>query len=281
MKTAVITGVSGGIGKATAKRLLKNGWRVFGLDIRAPKPLVQDGPFRFVQTDLTDMQSVRNAFLEVSKKAKRVDAIVHMAGIYDLNSLVEMSEEDFVRIFNVNLFSVFRVNKTFLPLLSKGSRILITSSELAPLDPLPFTGIYGITKTAVEKYAFSLRMELQLLGVRVIVLRPGAIDTGLLDVSTKRLDDFCAGTEHYACNSKRFKAIVDRVESRKIAPEKIAFYAEKALISPDPRLVYSKNRNPLLRMMHALPKRTQTFLIRQILTDRKKRAEGFTVIHVK
>ena len=81
-----------------------------------------------------------------------------------LIALVEMSEERFSRIFDINLFGLYRLNKEFLPLLKKGSKIVITSSELAPLDPLPFTGIYAITKAAVEKYAYSLRMEMNLLG---------------------------------------------------------------------------------------------------------------------
>lgn len=267
MKTVIITGISGGMGQAAAKRLLEDGWRVFGLDINAPAEITDtSGPApTIIQTDLTDEASVENAFLSISKETETIDAIVHMAGIYDLNSLVEMSEKDFVRIFNINLFSVFRVNKTFLPLLKEGSRILITSSELAPLDPLPFTGIYGITKSAVEKYAFSLRMELQLLGIDVIVLRPGAVDTGLLDVSTLRLDNFVSGTKLYTCNSGRFKTIVDKVETRKVSPEKIAGLALKALNAGRPAFVYSINRNPLLLLMHILPKRLQTRLIRMIL----------------
>ena len=79
-----------------------------------------------------------------------------MAGIYDLNSLIEMKEEDFVRIFDINVFSIYRINKTFAPLLKEKGKVIIVSSELAPLDPLPFTGIYGITKSTVEKYAYYL-----------------------------------------------------------------------------------------------------------------------------
>ena len=96
------------------------------------------------------------------------------------------------------------------------------SSELAPLDPLPFTGIYAISKTAIEKYAYSLRMELQLLDYKVIIIRPGAVDTTLLDVSTSRLDDFVNNTKLYTCNAQKFKNIVDSVESKKVPPEKIA-----------------------------------------------------------
>ena len=91
-----------------------------------------------------------------------------------LDSLAEMESESFKKIFDINLCGVFLINKTFLPLLSSDSRIVITTSELAPLDPLPFTGIYAITKSALDKYAYSLRMELQLLGIKVSVLREAA-----------------------------------------------------------------------------------------------------------
>ena len=163
------------------------------------------------------------------------------------------------------MFGVYRVNREFLPLLRQGSRILITTSELAPLDPLPFTGLYGITKSALDKYAFSLRMELQLLGIDVVVLRPGAVKTGLLDVSTAELQRFCGNTKLYSCNAKRFRAIVEAVEARHIPPEAVAKKALRILGAKHPRYVYAMNRNPLLLLMHLLPKRLQTWAIRLVL----------------
>ena len=263
MKTAIVTGAAGGMGRAAAEKLTGEGFRVFGLDIRVPE---ENPVFTFIQTDLTDGASVENAFHAMSEKAERIDCIINMAGVYDLNSLVEMNEEDFTRIFQVNLFAAYRVNKTFLPLLSKGGRIVIVSSELAPLDPLPFTGIYGITKAALEKYAFSLRMELQLLGHPVIVLRPGAVDTGLLAASTHRLECFSKNTVLYACNADRFQRIVSRVEERKISPEKIASVLYRAISAKHPKYVYKINRNPLLLLLNALPDRWQYAIIRRILT---------------
>ena len=142
---------------------------------------------------------------------------------------------------------------------------MLTTSELAPLDPLPFTGIYAITKSALDKYAYSLRMELQLLGVDVSVLRAGAVSTGMLGVSTAALDRFCARTKTYQCNAKRFKKVVDGVESKCISPEKIAQKTAKVLQKRKPKFHYSINRNKLLLLLNALPKRLQCFAIRQIL----------------
>lgn len=262
MKTAIITGVSGGMGLATAKGLIAAGYAVYGMDLADP-PACEG--LRFIRADLTDEASVLRAYEAIRSEADGIDCLIHMAGMYDLGSLVEMSGEDVLRIFNVNLFAACRVNRIFLPLLREGSRILLTASELAPLDPLPFTGIYGITKAALEKYAFSLRMELQLLGMRVVVLRPGAVETGLLSVSTRRLRDFCAGTTHYALAADRFRAIVDRVEARRIPPERIAALVCRILKARRPKYVYAINRNPGLLLLSALPDCWQNGIIKKLL----------------
>ena len=142
---------------------------------------------------------------------------------------------------------------------------MITTSELAPLDPLPFTGLYAVTKSALDKYAYSLRMEVQLLGISVSVLRPGAVQTDMLGVSTSDLDKFCENTKLYACNATRFKRIVEGVEAKKVPAEKVAKKTLKILKAKRPRYVYNLNRNPLLRLLNVLPCRMQTWIIKQVL----------------
>lgn len=260
--SVVLTGAGGGMGQATAKKLIAEGYEVFGLDLREPDDIRE---LRFIKTDLSDPGSVENAFTQISAETDEICGIIHMAGLYDLDSLVEIKEEDLMKIFNVNLFAIMRVNRIFLPLLSKGGRIVITSSELAPLDPLPFTGLYAVTKAAVEKYAYSLRMELQLLGYQVIVIRPGAVDTHFLKISTDRLKAFCDGTELYSVNASKFRKIVDRAESVRAKPEKIADKIYTALNSKRPKFVYKINRNIWLLMLNAVPDRMQTKLIGRII----------------
>ena len=204
-------------------------------------------------------------FEAIKEKTDILDAILNFAGIYNLDSLIEINEEDFVKIFNINLFGVYRVNKIFAPLLKKNGKVVITSSELAPLYPLPFTGLYAITKAALEKYADSLRMELNLLDIRVSVIRPGAVKTDLLDVSTAALDRFCENTALYKCNAERFKKIVDNVESKKIEADKIAKIALKIVNSKKPKYVYNINRNVMLKLLNILPKRWQVAIIKRII----------------
>ncbi len=259
MKNILITGACGGMGKATCEILRQKGYNVFCLDY------VDSDAENFYKVDVTNSQSILDAFNAISTKVEYLDAIIHFAGIYKLDSLVEMQESEFLRIFDVNVFGIYRVNKIFMPLLKEKSRIIITSSELAPLEPLPFTGIYGITKTTIEKYAYSLRMELQLLGIDVVVIRPGAVDTGLLTDSTNALEKFTDNTKLYQYNAQKFKDIVESVESKKISTQKLAKLVLKSVEVKKPKYVYNINRNILLKLLNILPKKMQTKVIKKIL----------------
>lgn len=263
MKDILITGAYGGMGRAAAIALRDGGFRVFALD----KTVADDREERIIpiQADITVKEEVDAAFQMVGQYTESLFAILHFAGIYMLDSLVELEETQFRRIFDINLHGAFLINRTFFPLLKRGSRILITTSELASLDPLPFTGIYGVTKAALDKYAYALRMELQLLDISVSVLRAGAVNTGMLGASTDALDRFCQKTALYPCNAARFKRIVERVEARHISPEKLACRVLKILKKKKPAFAYSINRNPLLRLLSILPKKWQCSIIRRIL----------------
>lgn len=266
MKPSVlITGAYGGMGRAAAKLFKGKGYRVFALDKTVGSEEEDIIP---VKADITDENSVKNAFDLIRGYTDGLFAVVHFAGIYMLDSLVEMESSDFEKIFRINLGGAFLVNKTFLPMLRGGSRIIMVTSELAPLDPLPFTGIYALTKSALDKYAYSLRMELQLLDIKVSVLRAGAVSTGMLRISMDALDRFCEKTSLYTCNAERFKKIVDGVESRNIEPSRIAERVLSILEKREPRFAYSINRNPLLLMLNAMPKSVQLWVIKQVLKSK-------------
>ena len=263
MKNILITGAYGGMGRAATELFVSRGFRVFALDKRVGEATDSVVP---IEADISSAEAVKAAFELVKSHTDNLFAIIHFAGIYMLDSLVEMDDEAFRRIFDINMRGAFLVNKEFLPLLKSDSRILITTSELASLDPLPFTGIYAVTKAALDKYAYSLGMELQLLGIKVSVLRAGAVETGMLGVSTDYLDRFCEKTELYSCNAKRFKKIVNSVESRCIPPSKIAKKSLRILEKRNPDFSYSINRNPLLLILGVLPKRLQMRIIKMVLS---------------
>ena len=262
MKSLLITGAAGGMGRATVDLFAAQGYHVFALDRVAIEAGERITP---IVADLTDEKSVQRAVVSVAQMTDKLDAIIHFAGVYMLDSLIEMPSESYDRIFDINVRGVYLGNKYFFPFLKEGSRILITTSELAPLDPLPFTGIYAITKAALDKYAYSLAMELQLQDIKVSVLRAGAVGTNMLGASTTALDRFCENTKLYSCNAKRFKGIVESVEARCVPPAKIAEKCTRILGKRHPKFAYSINRNLLLLMLNVLPKQLQLWVIKQVL----------------
>lgn len=262
MKYVVVTGASGGMGRKTVELLVKNGFCVFALDKKTGEPKEN---VIWLETDVTDEASVAEAARRVNEVTGELYAIIHFAGIYALDSFIEIETAQLERIFKINLFGAMLVNKIFSGFLKVGGRIVMTTSELAALNPLPFTGIYAVTKAALDKYAFSLAMEMQLIGVSVSVLRAGAVKTDMLGVSTSALDRFCQTTKLYTYNAARFKKIVDMVEAKCVPPEKIAEKIFKILKKKTPRFAYSINRNPLLLLLNILPKGLQLKIIRRIL----------------
>ncbi len=264
MADYLVAGAAGGMGRAVCEALLRDGHRVWGID-RAEIPAAAEN-LHAVRADIRSTSELEKAFETVRGMTDHLDGIIYLAGVYDLNSLIEMPEEDFVRDFDINLFGAYRINRIFAPMLGRGGRIVIVTSELAPLNPLPFTGIYAVTKTALDRYAAALRMELQLLGIRVIAVRPGAVRTDMLPASVQRLSDFCTGTERFAVNAVRFRDVVEKVEARNIPPEKIAGIIRKALSRKRPKPVYKINRNPLLLLYSILPVRVRLWAVRKILS---------------
>lgn len=263
MKYIVVTGARGGMGRAFVEKAAEDGFTVFALDITDPDEK-RDNVVG-IKADVTDEESLREVFGVISTQTDTLYAIVHFAGIYTLDSLVEIERENFEKIFRINVLGPFLVNRTFMPLLKKESRIVMTTSELATLKPLPFTGLYAVTKAALDRYAFSLRMELQLLGIYVSVIRPGAVKTDMIDKSTSDLEAFCAKTKLYHTNAVRFRKIVDSVESRSITPEKLADKVIKIVKSRKPRYVYSINRNFLLSLTRICPEKLELYAVRKIL----------------
>ena len=262
MKPVLVIGAGGGMGRACVKQLQIDGYRVIGLDRSMDS--IPDGCERYA-ADVTRADDLNAAFDAVKTCTDTLDAIVYATGIYDMDSLVEIDEARFTGIFDVNVFGAYRAVKAFLPLLKQGSRVVLITSELAPLDPLPFTGLYGITKGTLEGYAFSLAIELQLLGITVSVIRPGAVETPLLAQSVTSIKAFTEATELYPGQAARFLRVTEKVESKSVPPEAIAAKVRVVLHTKHPRYLYKLNRNPLLLLFGALPKQWQLGIIKRFL----------------
>ena len=258
----LITGAASGIGKATRDLFLRQGHSVFSIDV---KPIeAKEGLCPFT-ADITDEEALLSVFEALRQKQVRFQAIVNLAGVHDMLSFAETDTGRFRRLINVNLMGPICVNKVFHPLLDEKGRVVLITSEVACLDPMPFNGGYTVTKTALDCYAQALRQELNLLGQKVITVRPGAVKTELCLSSISATQRLADETVLYKKQAARFVRIAKRFMGTPAAPEKIAKLIYRASTVRRPRLLYKKHLNPGLILMNLLPKRAQLRLIKTIL----------------
>src|SRR3989475_10664458 len=179
-KVALVTGVSSGIGRATAALLSRRGFRVFGT-MRKPSEI--NGPLEgveLVRLDVRDEESVRSCLRTVLDQAGRIDALVNNAGYTLIGSLEETSIEEAKDVFETNFFGVLRMSQALLPIMREQGygRIANISSVLGFL-PAPYQGIYAASKHALEGYSESLDHEVRQFGIRVSVIEPGFTRTNI------------------------------------------------------------------------------------------------------
>ncbi|MCR5611812.1 MAG: SDR family NAD(P)-dependent oxidoreductase [Clostridiales bacterium] len=266
-KTILITGAGGSLGAAAVRAFLEKGYAVFAADVRTDS--IPEGAVP-VEIDVTSPESVEKAGEEIGKICGRLDAVLHLAGVYTMDSFVEITEEELNRMFEVNLMGVIRVNRVFLPLVRRaGGRIVITASELAPLDPLPFNGIYTVTKRALDGYAHSLALELDLIGVKVVTVYPGAFGDGMTKGAVRALDRMKGKTELYPGVTERFRKIVASETGKAKPPEKLAAFLVKIAEKKRPRFNYFINNSFKLKLFSALPELAQAYLLRKLLKNKE------------
>ena len=260
-KTLFITGIASGIGRATAELFVAKGHRVFGIDLYPCEVL---GVESFV-CDVTDEAAVTALAEELRSRGVVLDAIINVAGVHAMCSLVEGDYAKMKRLLEINLLGAMLVNKALHPLLAKEGRVVIVTSEVAPLDPMPFNGLYNVSKTALDCYAQALRQELNLLGQSVVTVRPGAIETPLARGSLDATERLAENTRLYERQAKHFLSITKRFMGIPMKPEALAGLIFRAATAKHPRLIYSKHRSVGLLLLGILPKRWQCAVIKMLL----------------
>jgi NAD(P)-dependent dehydrogenase (short-subunit alcohol dehydrogenase family) len=201
--SAVITGVSTGIGYATAKLLVERGFQVFGSvrsEADAERIAREFGPnYYALIMDVTDETAVRRSADTVREKLgqNRLFALINNAGIEMTGPLAYLPLDRFRLQLEVNLIGVLSVTQAFLPLLGTDpqrignpGKIINISSALGRLA-VPFVGAYCASKFGLEALSDSLRREMMMFGIDVIVVEPGAIVTPIWEKAEgKLLQDF-------------------------------------------------------------------------------------------
>jgi NAD(P)-dependent dehydrogenase (short-subunit alcohol dehydrogenase family) len=185
VQTAVITGAASGIGLAAARRLLDQGWRVFGLDLAAADLAPPAGRFIPIPCDVTDASRVAAVFEQIAAATPALDALICCAGILRTGPLATMPVESFDQVFAVNTRGSWLCARAALPLLTraataeKPARIVFLSS-VAALRPKIESGAYAASKAAVSQLTRVLGAELGPSHVLVNALAPGTVDTPMV-----------------------------------------------------------------------------------------------------
>jgi NAD(P)-dependent dehydrogenase (short-subunit alcohol dehydrogenase family) len=177
---------------------------------------------RLVEIDVTDGASVERAIVEIIETTGRLDVVVNNAGVSYSGPLEAFTLEQVQQQFATNVFSVLRVNRAVLPQMRKqGSGLLLQIGSIAGRLGLPFLGLYGATKFALEGLTESYRYELAPFGIDAAIIEPGTYPT---TISANR--QVAADGERFAL----YKAGIDAFT--------VPFYAEsRSATPPDPQEV--------------------------------------------
>jgi len=234
-KIALVTGASSGIGEATAERLARAGYKVYGTSRRAG----QSGrrSFEMLLLDVTSDESVEAAVSEVLRREGRIDLLVNNAGFGVAPAGAEESSMDQVRaIFDTNFFGIVRMTRAVVPHMRRqGSGRIINIGSVLGFLPMPYGALYAATKHAVEGYTESLDHELRTRGIRVSVIEPAytktQFDANFVQADA-RLDEYREIRESLVDTLNKVMATADE-------PGVVAEVVLKAASAAHPKLRYT------------------------------------------
>ena len=275
--SVVVTGASTGIGRAICDALIAEGWRVFGsvrkdADAAALKGALGQN-FTPLIFDVTDADAIARGAetVRAALNGRTLNGLVNNAGIAVAGPLRYLPLDDLEHQLNVNLFGVLRTTQAFLPMLGADRAFkgapgrIINMSSVAGKIASPIMGPYSMSKHALEALSDSLRRELMMHGIDVVVIAPGAIKTPIWD----KADDIDAeqykGTEYY-------EVLVGMREKYKnlgqsgLPPEDVGALARDILAGKK-----TKTRFALLKdkfLMWTLPRMMPTRTVDRIITQR-------------
>jgi NAD(P)-dependent dehydrogenase (short-subunit alcohol dehydrogenase family) len=270
MPDVVITGASGGIGFAACQILTRRGFRVFGgvRTIADAERLTEELGKRYVPLifDVTDPASVNQVAVVVNKMIgkQRLFGLVNNAGIAVLGPLAYLPLERFRLQIEVNLLGVHAVTQAFLPLLgTESSRIgepgrIVNVSSVSGRLAMPFAGAYAASKFGLEGYSDSLRRELMLFGIKVILIEPRGVATSIWEQAQDVVAQQFSNTP-YDRSLRRFAQQAKREAKTALRPEKVGKLIWHVLTTSRPRARYVILSHRLVEW--SIPRRLPTGLL--------------------
>jgi len=183
-RVVLITGVSGGIGNASAKAFTNAGWQVVGVGRRNTPNL--SNVHHFIKADISVPNDIENIFSEITEEEGILDCLVNNAAVQICKPLLEMTTEEWDLVISTNLRSVFLSVRHAYPLLSKQKGAIVNVSSVHAIATSRNIAAYAASKGAILALTRAMALEFGPDGVRVNAILPGAIDTDMLRDGLKR-----------------------------------------------------------------------------------------------
>lgn len=267
-KTAVVTGVSTGIGRAIAKSLIDDRWRVFG-SVRKDRDAADLAAalgenFTPLLFDVTDDAAIRRAAekVDAALAGKTLGALVNNAGVAVAGPIAYLDMDDLKRQMDINVYGPIRVTQAFLPMLGADhSRQgapgrIVNMSSVAGKMASPFMGPYAMSKHALEAMSESLRREASVHGIDVVIIGPGAIRTPIWAKADEIDVDRYKNTEYYGYLAG-MRDMMKAFGEAGLEPEDVGALALHILTAERPKTRYPilKNQFAMWTLPNLLPRR--------------------------
>ena len=255
-KVILITGTAHGIGKSTAKYLIDKGHIVYGGDILVEENLyLNEIGGVALEMDVTKQDHVDNAIDQIIAEQGRIDVLVNNAGIAVGSAIEDVSMEDALYQFEVNLFGIGRTVKAALPhMRAQGSGTIINISSVLGKAYNPLYGWYVSSKHALEGWSDVLRLEVDQFGIDVVIVEPGMIKTNIGNYSAQYFEKYSKNSAYanfYGSPDDKEENSFDNYSD----PIVIAKVIDKAIDARNPKTRYSAGAYSwiLLTMRGILP----------------------------
>jgi NAD(P)-dependent dehydrogenase (short-subunit alcohol dehydrogenase family) len=238
-RVALVTGASAGIGKAIVRRLLKDGWTVYGAARRAGQmaDIRQEGA-RVLEMDVTDDASMLAGVQAVLTAEGRIDALVNNAGYGSYGAIEDVPIDEARRQFEVNVFGVARLTQLVLPSMREArSGTIVNVTSMGGRIWTPIGGWYHATKHALEVLSDALRVETRPFGINVVVVQPGAIRSEWAGIAADNLDKTGEGSVYQDSIGPMARAL--RNYGKAASPDVVADAVARAVQSPRPKRRYA------------------------------------------
>lgn len=182
MKNIIITGTSRGIGFELALQFANEGHQVLAISRKTPKELIEHSNITCLSVDLSDEKGLHQVTDFLSQAWKKVDIVIHNAGSLVLKPFSQLTQSDFEKVYQVNVFAVANITRVCLPFMQKGGHVVTISSMGGIQGSMKFSGLaaYSSSKGAVITLSELLAEEYKEQGISFNVLALGAVQTEML-----------------------------------------------------------------------------------------------------